>query len=64
MLKIEKDHKVRLLTTHISDRNHIWLFVSEIRNARGYEKLKVYFFSFRLQTEGKSVVQAEKALMD
>lgn len=44
MLRIEKDHKVRWLTTHVSDRNFIWLFVSEIRNAKGYKILKVYFF--------------------
>lgn len=63
MLRIEKDHKVGWLATHVSDRNHIWLFVSEIRNARGYEKLKVYFF-FQIANKRKPVVQADKAIRD
>lgn len=63
MLRIEKDHKVGGLTTHVSDRNCIWLFVSEIRNAKGYKKLKVYFF-FQITNKRKSMVQADKAIGD
>lgn len=63
MLRIEKGHKVGWLTIHVSDRNRIWLFVSEIRTARGYKKLQMYFF-FQITNKRKSVVQADKAIRD